>query len=169
MIIGVSYFIILAGTVIAALPVAIFLFETIGAIAPPESAFAPPPGGGTRGRVGVLIPAHDEEDVLPETIPELLRQLRHGDRLLVVADNCSDRTATVAKELGADVVVRTDPINRGKGFALDFGIRHFANDPPKVVVVIDADCLVSDCAIERLLGSLSDDKPARPGSRSDDL
>jgi glycosyltransferase involved in cell wall biosynthesis len=151
MIVGVLHFIVLAGTAMAALPVAIFLFETIAAIALPEKAFAPAPGGRTRGRVGVLIPAHNEEDMLPETIPEMLRQLRHGDRLLVVADNCSDRTATVARELGADVVIRTDPVNRGKGFALDCGIRHFANDPPKVVVVIDADCLVSDCAIERLV------------------
>ena len=88
--------------------------------------------------------------MLPETIPEILRQLRNGDRLLVVADNCSDRTATVARELGAEAIVRTDMVNRGKGFALDYGIRHFANDPPSVVVVIDADCFVSDCAIERL-------------------
>lgn len=150
MIAGVSYFIILAGTAMAALPVVIFLCETIAAIALPEKAFALAPGGRTRGRVGVLIPAHNEEDVLPGTIPEMLRQLRRGDRLLVVADNCSDRTATVARELGAEVIVRTDPINRGKSFALDCGIRHFADDPPKVVVVIDADCLVSDCAIERL-------------------
>jgi glycosyltransferase involved in cell wall biosynthesis len=150
MIVGVSYFIILAGTGIVALLSGILLFETIAAIALPEKAFAPAPERRKRGRVGVLTPAHNEEDLLPETIPEILRQLRQGDRLLVVADNCSDRTAIVARELGADAVVRTDPINRGKGFALDFGIRHFADDPPKVLVVIDADCSVSDLAIERL-------------------
>jgi glycosyltransferase involved in cell wall biosynthesis len=145
-----SYFIILVGALIAALLSAIFFLETIAALALPEKAFALGPAGRTPDRVGVLIPAHNEEDVLPGTIPEILRQLRNGDRLLVVADNCSDRTATVARELGADTVVRTDPIKRGKGFALDCGIRHFANDPPEVVVVIDADCLVLDCAIERL-------------------
>jgi glycosyltransferase involved in cell wall biosynthesis len=149
-IVGLSYFLILAGAAIAALLSAVFLFETIAALALPEKAFAPASGKRTRERIGVLVPAHNEEDVLPETIPEILRQLRHGDRLLVVADNCSDRTATVARALGAYVVVRTDPINRGKGFALDCGIRHFANDPPKVIVVIDADCLASDCAIEHL-------------------
>jgi cellulose synthase/poly-beta-1,6-N-acetylglucosamine synthase-like glycosyltransferase len=149
-IVSASYFIVLAATAMAALAVAIFLFETIAAIALPEKALARVPGERIRGSVGVLIPAHNEEDVLPETIPGILRQLRRGDQLLVVADNCSDRTATLARELGADVVVRTDPINRGKGFALDCGIRHFANDPPKVVVVIDADCSVSDFAIDRL-------------------
>jgi cellulose synthase/poly-beta-1,6-N-acetylglucosamine synthase-like glycosyltransferase len=151
MIVGISYFIILAVSGLSALPVAIFLFETIAAIALPEKAFAPTRAGRTRGSVGVVIPAHNEEDVLPETIPGMLSQLRNGDRLLVVADNCSDRTAAVAAELGADVVVRTDSSNRGKGFALDCGVRHFAKDPPNVVVVIDADCLVSGGAIESLL------------------
>ena len=150
MIVDVSYFIILVGAAIAALLSAVFLFETIAAIALPERVFAPAPGGRTRDDVGVLIPAHNEEDLLPKTIPEILRQLRDSDRLLVVADNCSDRTAAIARELGAEAVVRTDPINRGKGFALDWGIRHFAKDPPQVVVVLDADCLVSDFAIDRL-------------------
>ena len=99
MIVDISYFIIVAGAAIAALLSAVFLFETIAALALPEKAFAPASGKRTRDRVGVLIPAHNEEDVLPETIPEILRQLRHGDRLLVVADNCSDRTAAVASSL----------------------------------------------------------------------
>jgi cellulose synthase/poly-beta-1,6-N-acetylglucosamine synthase-like glycosyltransferase len=150
MFISVLHFIIPAGAAGAASLVAVFLFETIAAIALPEKVFLPPPGGRTHGRVGVLIPAHNEEDLLPKTIPEILRQLRDSDRLLVIADNCSDRTAVTARELGAEVVVRTDPVDRGKGFALHWGILHFAKDPPQVVVVIDADCFVSDFAIDRL-------------------
>jgi glycosyltransferase involved in cell wall biosynthesis len=149
-IVGAAYLIVLAGTAMAVLPVVVFLFETIAAIALPEKGLALVPGGRMRGSVGVLIPAHNEEDALPETIPRILRQLRQGDRLLVVADNCSDRTETVARELGADAVVRTDLINRGKGFALDYGIRHFANDPPRIVVVIDADCSLSDFGVDLL-------------------
>ncbi|UUZ49852.1 hypothetical protein LP420_06825 [Massilia sp. B-10] len=42
-----------------------------------------------------------------------------GDRLLVVADNCSDDTANQARSLGADVLERTDLVRRGKGYALD--------------------------------------------------
>ncbi len=86
------YFIILAGSVTVALLVAIFLFETIAAIALPERTVALRWGGRTRGRVGVLIPAHDEEDMLPETIAKIKPQIQHGDWLLVVADNCADRT-----------------------------------------------------------------------------
>jgi len=143
-------FIILSGSVIAAVPVAIFLFETIAAMSVGKRALEPAPNQTTRDRVGVLIPAHDEEDTLPAMILKIRPQLRDGDRLLVVADNCSDGTAVLAEGLGAEVVVRTDPANRGKGFALDCGIRHFAGDPPEIVVVIDADCALSDLAIDRL-------------------
>ena len=153
MVVTAIYFVILAGSVIAALLVAIVLLETIAALTLPARIFTPLPGGKTRDRVGVLIPAHNEEEMLPETIANIQRQLRDEDWLLVVADNCSDRTATVAKGLGADVIVRTDPVNKGKGFALDWGIRRFAADPPKIVVVVDADCKLGDFAINNLVAT----------------
>ena len=91
------YFIILAGSVIAAMPVATILLETIAAIALPQRIFASLSGGKTRDRVGVLIPAHNEEEMLSETIARIQPQLQPGDWLLVVADNCSDRTEAIAK------------------------------------------------------------------------
>ncbi|HWH80908.1 MAG TPA: glycosyl transferase, partial [Burkholderiaceae bacterium] len=45
------------------------------------------------GPVAVLMPAHDEATGIEPAIRAVLAQLRAGDRLLVVADNCSDRTA----------------------------------------------------------------------------
>jgi cellulose synthase/poly-beta-1,6-N-acetylglucosamine synthase-like glycosyltransferase len=149
-VVDVLYFILIAGSVIMALPVAILLLETIAAMSGGEQALAPPSNQTTRARVGVLIPAHDEEVALPAIVPSVRLQLRDGDRLLVVADNCSDDTAVLAERLGAEVAVRTDPTKRGKGFALDYGIRHFADDAPEIVVVIDADCALSDFAIDRL-------------------
>ncbi len=148
--IDIVYYVLLVGSAITALPVALILLETIAAMSGGARALAPLSNQTTRARVGVLIPAHDEEVVLPAIIPIIQRQLRDGDRLLVVADNCSDDTALLAERLGAEVAVRTDPTNRGKGFALDHGIRHFADDAPRIVVVIDADCAPSDFAIDRL-------------------
>ena len=148
--VGTLFSVILVGSVLTALPVAIFLLEIVAAMSAGEKALAPQSSEATRDRVGVLIPAHDEEDTLAATIRRIRPQLREGDRLLVVADNCSDGTAVLAESVGAEVVVRTDPANRGKGFALDRGIRHFAGDPPEIVVVIDADCTLSDFAIDRL-------------------
>ncbi len=93
-----------------------------------------------RARLAVLVPAHDEEQVLEATLADVRAQLEAGDRLLVVADNCADGTADVARASGAEVVERFDTERRGKGFALAFGIRALAADPPEVLVVVDADC-----------------------------
>jgi cellulose synthase/poly-beta-1,6-N-acetylglucosamine synthase-like glycosyltransferase len=90
----------------------------------------------------VLVPAHNEE----HTLPAALRSLAVLDyppelvRVCVVADNCTDRTAAVARAAGAECVVRTDPAHRGKGYALAFGLEHVLGAAPDVVLVLDADC-----------------------------
>ena len=101
-----------------------------------------------RPRVAVLVPAHNESvNVLP-TIACLLKQLKSGDQLVVVADNCSDDTATLARAAGAQVIERHDTELRGKGYALAFGVDFFRAAPPDVVLVVDADCVVSEGAVE---------------------
>ncbi len=117
-------------------PVAILLVEVVASFGTVRSQEAPSP----RPRIAVLVPAHDEALTIGTTIASILPELAEGDRLLVVADNCSDDTADLARGAGAEVVERADATRRGKGFALDFGMRHLAGDPPDVVVIIDADC-----------------------------
>jgi cellulose synthase/poly-beta-1,6-N-acetylglucosamine synthase-like glycosyltransferase len=68
----------------------------------------------------------------------------------VVADNCSDDTAELARAAGVEVVVRHDPERRGKGYALEFGVQHLTRDPPDVVVILDADCHLGDGALGHL-------------------
>jgi cellulose synthase/poly-beta-1,6-N-acetylglucosamine synthase-like glycosyltransferase len=70
--------------------------------------------------------------------------------LLVVADNCTDDTASLSAAHGAQVIERKDESRRGKGFALDFGVRHLASDPTDVVIVVDADCALSTDCIDRI-------------------
>ncbi|BBH45963.1 glycosyltransferase family 2 protein [Pseudomonas sp. KU43P] len=103
-----------------------------------------------RPRVAVLVPAHNEASGIVATVQGIQRQLLEGDRLLVVADNCSDQTAALARGAGAEVVERQHGHLRGKGYALDCGVRHLAEAPPEVVVIIDADCQVSPGSIEHL-------------------
>ena len=98
----------------------------------------------------VLMPAHDEAAGIAAAIDTVLPQLRGDDRLLVVADNCSDRTAAIAAARGAEVVERHDPDRRGKGYALDHGVRHLAAAPPAVVIVVDADCAVAPGSVDLL-------------------
>ena len=97
----------------------------------------------SRPRIGVLVPAHNESRNLLPTIADIKAQLAPGDHFLVVADNCSDDTAAVAGAAGAEVVERDDLTKIGKGYALDWGIRHLSADPPSIVVVVDADCRLS--------------------------
>lgn len=105
---------------------------------------------GRRPRVAVLVPAHNESRHVLPTIECLRPQLGPGDRLLVVADNCSDDTAALARAAGAMVVERSDTTRRGKGYALDFGVDCLRPDPPDVVLVVDADCVLSDGAVEAI-------------------
>lgn len=102
------------------------------------------------GDVAVLVPAHNESSNLTATLGAVQAQLRPQDRLLVVADNCTDDTAAVARSCGALVAERTDAVRRGKGFALDHGLQVLAAAPPSCVVMIDADCIVEPQTIGRL-------------------
>ena len=98
----------------------------------------------------VVIPAHDEELSIGRTLAALLPELEGQGRILVVADNCADATATVAAGLGVEVLERKDPDRRGKGFALDFALKHLKSNPPEVVVFLDADCELTPGSLEEL-------------------
>jgi len=105
---------------------------------------------GERGRIAVLMPAHNEASIIATTLRSVKPQLARSDRLVVVADNCTDDTKLVAAAEGAEVIVRTDLARRGKGYALDYGVRHLERDPPQIVIVIDADCLIAPGTIDTL-------------------
>ena len=109
------------------------------------------PAATARPRVAVLMPAHNEAAGIADALGTVRPQLRPGDRLLVVADNCSDDTAAIARAAGAEVAPRHDAARRGKGFALDFGVRRLASDPPQVLVMLDADCRLHEGALDRLV------------------
>ena len=57
------------------------------------------------GTVCVVVPAHNEEDTIARTITALLKQTRRPDQIVIVADNCSDRTVEIAQSFGRRVTV----------------------------------------------------------------
>ena len=128
-------------------PMAAFALECFLAIGPRRR---PAVAIGRHPRTVVLIPAHNEELVLEQTLRVLIPTLSAGDSMLVIADNCDDRTAEVARAAGAEVAIRQDPARRGKGYALDFAVQYLRQSPPEVVVILDADCLVSADTIKIL-------------------
>jgi cellulose synthase/poly-beta-1,6-N-acetylglucosamine synthase-like glycosyltransferase len=131
-----------AVAVLLCVPCAVVLLQALMAWRRPEDEYgnAAPPTSWPR--LAVLMPAHNEAGGIAVSIDAIRAQLAARDRLLVIADNCTDDTARVAQAAGATVLVRSSLNLRGKGYALDHGVRALEADPPEVVIVIDADCQV---------------------------
>jgi cellulose synthase/poly-beta-1,6-N-acetylglucosamine synthase-like glycosyltransferase len=99
----------------------------------------------------VIVPAHNEATVIERVLASLHRLdwPADGVRLLVVADNCTDATAELARAAGAQVLERSDTHQRGKGHALEFAFRASrAAGWADAVVVVDADSEVSTNLLE---------------------
>jgi cellulose synthase/poly-beta-1,6-N-acetylglucosamine synthase-like glycosyltransferase len=113
-------------------------------------------------RLAVLVPAHNEALVIGRTLESLSSQLSENDRLIVIADNCTDETGRIAEDAGAEVFYRVDQTLRGKGYALDFAIRRLADDPPDAVIFVDADCVAGPGSLRAIAGScLSHQRPVQ--------
>ena len=134
--------------IIVAIPVFIFSLEILLALLPQRKILDLETV--SRPTISVLVPAHNESGTIENTLINISEQLADNDRLLVVADNCTDDTASIAGKYGAEVVIRTDDFKRGKGYALDFGIRHLEKAPTQVVIIIDADCQANKGVLETL-------------------
>jgi glycosyltransferase involved in cell wall biosynthesis len=106
---------------------------------------------------GVVIPAHNEEELLPSCLTAVWQAVRQLDvpvHLVVVADACTDRTAAAARAHGAAVV---EAGARCVGAARRAGVRQVLLrtrhvDPAAVwVATTDADTLVPRCWLRRQL------------------
>lgn len=97
-------------------------------------------------RFAIIIPAHNEENSISRTVESALKINYPEDlwNLYVIADNCTDKTAEISRELGANVFERTDPNERGKGYALRWCIDKLLMNEIKydAFVVVDADSIV---------------------------
>lgn len=104
----------------------------------------------------VLVPAHDEEGIIERCVGALVTQDYPGDcRVVVIADNCSDRTATLSRHAGASVLTRTDPLARGKGHALNWGLERLQEGTEEIVMFVDADCVASPDLCREMARALS--------------
>ena len=112
---------------------------------------AVPPASTRKLKFDLIVPAHNEESVLDQVIGSLLGiNWPTGQyRVVVVADNCTDATAAIARAARVHVLERFDAEKRGKGYALDFAFKASrALGWADAVVVIDADAEVSDNLLE---------------------
>lgn len=101
-----------------------------------------------------LVPAHDEAPIVASAVTALLGQDYPEDahRAVVIADNCTDETAAVARAAGAEVWERHEPGQRGKGYALAWAIQRIQRERSAgadgrqvdAVAVVDADCIATE-------------------------
>lgn len=158
--IGTLVALLVFASLVLAVPVLV-MFLLVAMSLPRLRVSAPPPGA--RPRVAVLVPAHDEQLVIGKTLASIAGQIAPADRIVVIADNCTDGTAGIARQHGAEVTIRCDPVLRGKGYALDHGLKFLERTgAPEIVVLIDADCQLGRGCIDRLAhASLRSGRPAQ--------
>lgn len=137
------------GLILLQLPTALMvLYLDLLSVAALRWRHTPAPAA-TRQRFAVLIPAHDEELLLPRLLESLARLDYPNDRydVHVVADNCTDSTASVASRRDARVHERHDEQAQGKGYALQWLLSRLKDEltstPYDAYIIVDADTIVS--------------------------
>jgi cellulose synthase/poly-beta-1,6-N-acetylglucosamine synthase-like glycosyltransferase len=123
------------GLAISALPLFYILVTTLAAL-PPRVPAAPTQRS---RRIAILIPAHNESLLIHETVTQALGQSYPADSFVVfvIADNCTDDTAVLARQAGARVLERHD--NPGKGQGLHDALAILLQEDWAAFLILDAD------------------------------
>lgn len=121
--------------------------------------------------IAILIPSHDEELIINTLLKSLASLDYPVDRYLVcvVADNCTDRTAELARAFdGVRVYERFDQNKRGKGYALNWVMQELEGEetPFEAYVVLDADSVVEPTFLRSLNRELEGGAQALQASNS---
>lgn len=107
-----------------------------------------------QNRFMAIIPAHNEEKVVENLIASLKRQNYPKELydIYVIADNCTDNTAKVAKKAGAIVYERFDEEHKTKGYALNWFLKQKIeeNAPYDAFCIFDADNIVDENFIKNM-------------------
>ena len=109
-----------------------------------SSRKAPPGATGHESRFLFLVPAHNEEQLIGPCVASLMAVSYPPEkrRVVVVADNCDDRTGDLAEERGAECLRRNDPAKPGKPHAIRWALDRIADRSWDAVVIIDADTTI---------------------------
>lgn len=104
-----------------------------------------------KARIAYLIPAHNESAVIYDTVDSIIKNQKYPREcfdVFVIADNCTDNTAELAKKAGAIVIERNDPdpSHRMALYPLKDGINHIIHqeNPHEIVIHLDADNHIND-------------------------
>lgn len=103
---------------------------------------------------GVIICTHNEEECIAETIKSIKSQNYPQEKIkiFVVCDNCTDNTAEIAKNQGAEVIIKNNPNEARKGFALKYGLDILIkrDDGIESYLIFDADSILHPDFIDKM-------------------
>lgn len=147
---------VVAAAVVVGLPGLIGAFH-LGLLAVASWFYRDPsPTGDNHVAFLILVPAHNEEQVIHRGLASIMSDRRAQDQVLVVADRCSDRTAEFARQLGARVLERGPDEVPGRAAARQAGLEYARTLDWDAVLMLDADSVIEPgffAACERALGS----------------
>ena len=114
----------------------------------PVARTQPPSALGSPVRVAVVVPAHNEAATIEQTIRSCLHQTYPVAQLIVVADNCTDATAALARAAGATVI---EGRGGSKAAAQNLALPHVVAD---LVVALDGDNILDATAVAHLVATM---------------
>ncbi len=150
----------LSTTIALTVPAAYLIVLSIASLMPRRKTA--PPSGAERPSIAVIIPAHNEEGLLGGTLDRIRETGYPEDRLqaFVIADNCTDRTAAIARGRGARVTERFagPEEGRGKPFALKWFLENHREslEGYDVIAIVDADTEVDPVFFDAIAGAMTD-------------
>lgn len=115
-----------------------------------------------KNKIAILIAARNEEKVIGNLLSSINNQDYDADFLevVVIADNCTDNTANIARECGATVFERFNKKEIGKGYALDYAISKLRKEgiwqEIDGIIVLDADNVLTPNYITEMNKTRSD-------------
>jgi len=140
-----------AGLALAALPMLYLAATTLAALLPRPAA----PDGPRPRRIAIIIPAHNEHLLIEDTVRSAMKLAYPSEAfcVLVIADNCTDDTAALARSAGARVLERQG--NPGKGQGLNDALRLLLAEDWDGFLVLDADSHLHPQTLQALDGALA--------------
>ncbi len=109
---------------------------------------------GQRVKLAVVVPAHNEAQLIRRCVQSILASAEPNITVYVIAHNCTDNTAELARSAGAHVFTLQDSIG-GKGTALDFGFTEATARGAEAVLVVDADSVVGSGMIAHVTAAFT--------------
>ncbi|MCI6459563.1 MAG: glycosyltransferase family 2 protein [Clostridium sp.] len=107
--------------------------------------------------LSIIIPAYNEENKIKDTL-ENIKDIKDISEIIVVDDGSSDNTSKIAKEVKSDkITVITQDKNRGKGYALNNGLK-IAMEKADIIGFLDADLGSSSSEVSKLITPILNDE-----------